>query len=146
MSRIASRKPIDDLELNLSAFANKLPTHWQAKQSNRRGESSVVRKEDMMRFYVSEDVENDVRRCITSWEHQHSISVTGRTEAGELKCFSGTVEAVARAPGLATGELWLVTMRGRLIHLKGRELAAMVPACDAGPAIRIHPMTRTIRS
>jgi hypothetical protein len=111
MSRIASRKPIDDLELNLSAFANKLPTHWQAKQSNRRGESSVVRKEDVMRFYVSEDVENDVRRCITSWEHQHSISVTGRTEAGELKCFSGTVEAVARAPGLATGELWLITMR-----------------------------------
>ena len=29
---------------------------------------------------------------------------------GEIKCFSGTVEAVARAPGLATGELWLVTM------------------------------------
>jgi hypothetical protein len=65
----------------------------------------------MMRFYVSDDVENDVRRCIGSWEHQHSISVTGRTEAGEIKCFSGTVEAVARAPGLATGELWLVTMK-----------------------------------
>jgi hypothetical protein len=65
----------------------------------------------MMRFYVSDDVENDVRRCIRSWERQHSISVTRRTEAGEIKCFSGTVEAVARAPGLATGELWLVTMR-----------------------------------
>jgi hypothetical protein len=36
----------------------------------------------MMRFYVSDDVENDVRRCIGSWEHQHSISVTGRTETG----------------------------------------------------------------
>ena len=35
----------------------------------------------------------------------------------------------------------------RLILLKGRELAAMVPACDAGPAIRTHPpSTRTIRS
>jgi hypothetical protein len=34
----------------------------------------------------------------------------------------------------------------RLILLKGRELAAMVPACGAGPAIRTHPTTRTIRS
>ena len=34
----------------------------------------------------------------------------------------------------------------RLILLKGRELAAMVPACDAGPAIRPHPTMRTIRS
>ena len=34
----------------------------------------------------------------------------------------------------------------RLILLKGRELAAMVPACDAGPAIRTHPTMRTIRS
>jgi hypothetical protein len=33
----------------------------------------------------------------------------------------------------------------RLILLKGRELAAMVPACDAGPAIRTHPTTRTSR-
>jgi hypothetical protein len=144
MSRVVSRSSIDHLELNPRAFANKLPTYLHAKQSNRRGKSSVV--QDMMRFYVSDVVESDVRRCIRSWEHQHSISVTGRTEKGEIKCFSGTVEAVARAPGLATGELWLVTMRGRLIHLKGRELAAMVPACDAGPAIRIHPMTRTIRS
>jgi hypothetical protein len=30
----------------------------------------------------------------------------------------------------------------RLILLKGRELAAVVPACDAGPAIRTHPTTR----
>ena len=30
---------------------------------------------------------------------------------GKVKCFSGTVEAVVRAPSLATGELWLVTMR-----------------------------------
>jgi hypothetical protein len=109
MSRVASRSSIDHLELNPSGFANKLPTYLHAKQSNRRGESSVG--QDMMRFYVSDVVESDVRRCIRSWEHQHSISVTGRTEKGEIKCFSGTVEAVARAPGLATGELWLVTMK-----------------------------------
>jgi hypothetical protein len=43
MSR-ASRKPIDHLELNPSVFANKLPTYFQAKQSNRRGKSLVLRK------------------------------------------------------------------------------------------------------
>jgi hypothetical protein len=37
-------------------------------------------------------------------------------------------------------------LSGRLILLKGRELAATVPACDAGPAIRAHPTTRAIRS
>jgi hypothetical protein len=97
MSRVVSRSSIDHLELNPRAFANKLPTYLHAKQSNRRGKSSVV--QDMMRFYVSDVVESDVRRCIRSWEHQHSISFTGRTEKGEIKCFSGTVEAVARAPG-----------------------------------------------
>src|ERR1700684_2092705 len=35
-------------------------------------------------------------------------------------------------------------LSGRLILLKGRELAAMVPVCDAGPATRTHPPTRTI--
>jgi hypothetical protein len=34
----------------------------------------------------------------------------------------------------------------RLILLKGRELAAVVPACDAGPATRTHPTMRPIRS
>jgi hypothetical protein len=111
MSRVTSRSSIDHLELNHSALASKLPTYLNAKQGNRRGESSVAQKQDMMRFYVSDEVENDVRRCIRSWEHQHSISVNGRTVTGKIKCFSGTVEAVARAPGLATGELWLVTMR-----------------------------------
>jgi hypothetical protein len=72
---------------------------------------SAAQKQGMMRFYVSDDVENDVRRCIRSWEHQHSISVNGRTVTGKTKCFSGTVQAVTRAPGLASGELWLVAMR-----------------------------------
>jgi hypothetical protein len=97
MSRVASRSSIDHLELNPSAFANKLTACLHAKQSNRRGHSSAVQNQNMMRFYVSDDVENDVRRSIRSWEHQHPISVTGRTETGEIRCFSGTVEAVARA-------------------------------------------------
>jgi hypothetical protein len=111
MSQVTSRSSIDRLDLNHGAFANKLPTCLHEMQSKGRGESSAVQKHDRMRFYVSDDVENDVRRCIRSWEHQHSISVTGRTVRGEIKCFSGTVEAVVRARGFAIGELWLVTMR-----------------------------------
>jgi hypothetical protein len=34
----------------------------------------------------------------------------------------------------------------RLILLKGRELAAMVPACGRPPTIRTHPTMRRIRS
>jgi hypothetical protein len=71
---------------------------------------SAAQKQGTTRFYVSDDVENDVRRSIRSWEHQHPISVNGRTVTGKTKSFSGTVQAVARAAGLATGELWLVTM------------------------------------
>jgi hypothetical protein len=108
MSQVTSRSSIDHLDLNHSAFANNLPTYLHAKQSKRRGGSSAVQRQDTVRFYVSDDVENDVRGCIRSWEHRRSISVTGRTATGEIKCFSGTVETVARAPGLA--KLWLVTM------------------------------------
>jgi len=109
----------DDDQVNGAPFAEKLalcdpdllikPTHRQ--DQIRRYPPAQPHKKSPMRFYVSDDVESDVRRCIRSWEHQHSISVTGRTVAGEMKCFSGTVEAVVRAPSLATGGLWLVTMR-----------------------------------
>jgi hypothetical protein len=111
MRRIASRSSINHLELSHGVLSGKLSTYLHTKQGNWRGESSIAQKPDMMCFYVSDDVENDVRRCISSWEHQHSISVNGRTVTGKIKCFSGTVEAVARAPELATGDLWLVTMR-----------------------------------
>ena len=77
----------------------------------RRYPPAQPHKKGTMRFYVSDDVESDVRRCIRSWERQHCISVNGKTVTGNTKCFSGTVEAVVRAPSLATGELWLVTMR-----------------------------------
>ena len=85
------------------------PEHSQ--DQIRRYPPAQPHKKGTMRFYVSDDVESDVRRCIRSWEHQHYISVIGRTMTGKVKCFSGTVEAVVRAPSLATGELWLVTMR-----------------------------------
>jgi hypothetical protein len=99
MSRVASHSSIDRLELNPSAFANKVPTYLHARQSNRRGEPPAVRPQDMMRFYVSDDVEDDVRQCIRSWEHRHSISVTGRTETGEGElrpCRGGTWFGISR--------------------------------------------------
>ena len=109
----------DDDQVDGGPFAEKLalcnpdlliePEHRQ--DQIRRYPPAQPHKKGPMRFYVSDDVESDVRRCIRSWEHQHSISVTGRTMTGKVKCFSGTVEAVVRAPSLATGELWLVTMR-----------------------------------
>ncbi len=111
MRRIASRSSINHLELSHGVLSGKLSTYLHAKRGNWRGESSIAQKPDMTCFYVSDDVENDVRRCIRSWEHQRPISVNGRAATGEIKRFSGTVEAVARAPSLATGELWLVTMR-----------------------------------
>jgi hypothetical protein len=111
MHRITPRSSINHLELNHGVLSGKLTTYLQVKQRGGRSESSIAQKPDMMCFYISDDVENDVRRCIRSWEHQRPISVNGRAVTGEIKCFSGTVEAVARAPSLATGELWLVTMR-----------------------------------
>jgi hypothetical protein len=89
----------------MSRVSSRLP-----QQSGLRRESLAAYRQGTVRFYVSDDIANDVRRCIGSWESQRSISVNGRTGTGEIKCFSGTVEAVTRAPSLATGELWLVTM------------------------------------
>jgi hypothetical protein len=30
-------------------------------------------------FYISDDLENDVRRCIQSWERQYPIAIRGLT-------------------------------------------------------------------
>jgi hypothetical protein len=110
MGRFTSCGSDAHLESNRDRFARKLPAYREAKHSGRRRETSAAQPQNMMCFYVSDSVENDVRRCIRSWEHRHAITVSGRTMTGEIKSFSGTVEGVARAPG-AGGDLWLVTMR-----------------------------------
>jgi hypothetical protein len=33
-------------------------------------------------FYISDDLENDVRRCIQSWERQYPIAIRGLTVEG----------------------------------------------------------------
>jgi hypothetical protein len=95
---------------NPDTLARKLSTCLD-RYGGRRRETSAAQSQKPMRFYVSDDVENDVRRCIRSWEHRHAITVNGRTVTGEVKSFSGIVEGVARAPSAAAGDLWLVTMR-----------------------------------
>jgi hypothetical protein len=95
---------------NPDTLARKLSTCLD-RYGGRRREASAAQPQNTMRFYVSDDVENDVRRCIRSWEHRHAITVDGRTVTGEVKSFSGIVEGVAPAPSAAEGDLWLVTMR-----------------------------------
>jgi hypothetical protein len=99
------------LRADHNTFARKPAGYSHTKHGSRRHESSIVQKHNMTRFYVSDDVESDVRRCIRSWEYRRAITVNGRTMTGETRSFSGTVEAVARAPSAAAGDLWLVTMR-----------------------------------
>ena len=61
-----------------------------------------------MTFYISDDFENDVRRCIRSWERQDPIIITGATIEGQIKEFIGTVQTIDRDPGRAEGKLWRV--------------------------------------
>ena len=109
MGRFAASGSDTHLGLSRDILARKVSTYRDRKHGGRRSETSAAHPQNMMRFYVSDDVENDVRRCIRSWEHRHAITVDGRTVTGEVKSFSGIVEGVARAPG--AGDLWLVTMR-----------------------------------
>jgi hypothetical protein len=59
-------------------------------------------------FYVSDDFETDIRRCIQSWERQDPITVTGITLEGQIKGFTGTVQTIERDFCRAAGRLWRV--------------------------------------
>jgi hypothetical protein len=62
-------------------------------------------------FYISDDLEDDIRRCIQSWERQDPIVITGVSIEGQIKEFSGTVQTIHREPGRAEGKLWWVLIR-----------------------------------
>jgi hypothetical protein len=62
-------------------------------------------------FYISDDLENEIRRCIQSWEFQDPITITGVTVEGQVKDFTGTVQAIHRDRRRAAGRLWRVTIR-----------------------------------
>jgi hypothetical protein len=57
-------------------------------------------------FYISDDLENDVRRCIQSWERQYPIAIRGLTVEGEVKHFAGTVQTIDHDSKRAIGRLW----------------------------------------
>jgi hypothetical protein len=62
-------------------------------------------------FYISDDLENEIRRCIQSWEFQDPITITGLTVEGQIKGFTGTVQTIHRDRRRAAGRLWRVTIR-----------------------------------
>ena len=111
MSQVTSRVSVTYLGSNDGFLGGEFPTHLHAERGDRRRKFLAAQEHHLVRFYVSDDDESDVRLCIHSWEYRHSITINGRTSVGEIKCFSGTVEGVARALDLAAGEFWLVTMR-----------------------------------
>jgi hypothetical protein len=59
-------------------------------------------------FYVSDDLETDIRRCIQSWERQDPITITGVTPEGQIKGFTGTVQTIERDACRAAGKQWRV--------------------------------------
>jgi hypothetical protein len=62
-------------------------------------------------LYFSDDFENEIRRCVQSWENQSPITITGVTVEGQIKDFTGTVQAIDRDPQHALGKLWRVIIR-----------------------------------
>jgi hypothetical protein len=63
-------------------------------------------------FYISDDLENDIRRCIQSWERQDPITITGVTVEGRIKDLTGTVQAIDRDASRGPGRPWRVVIRG----------------------------------
>jgi hypothetical protein len=62
-------------------------------------------------FYISDEFETDVRRCIQSWERQDPITIIGLTVDGGIKDFTGTVQTVERDSCRDAGKLWRVMIR-----------------------------------
>jgi hypothetical protein len=62
-------------------------------------------------FYLSDDPENEVRRCVKSWERQLPITIAGVTVDGKTKDFTGTVQTIDHDPQRGAGKLWRVIIR-----------------------------------
>ena len=62
-------------------------------------------------FYISDECETDVRRCIQSWERQDPITIIGLTIDGGIKDFTGTVQTIERDTCRVAGKLWRVMIR-----------------------------------
>ncbi len=66
----------------------------------------------MAQFYISSaEPESDVQRCRESLVGRFPITITGRTEGGEIKAFTGVVQSVQEQKQNPPGTRWLVTMQ-----------------------------------
>ncbi len=64
----------------------------------------------MSQFYISDDNENDVRRCNESRDDQVVITITGLTIDGHIKAFTGIVQSVEHDEVRDQGKRWRVTL------------------------------------
>jgi hypothetical protein len=69
------------------------------------------RGETVTFFYISDGFENDIRRCIQSWERQDPITITGVIVEGRIKDLTGTVQAIDRDASRGPGRPWRVVIR-----------------------------------
>jgi hypothetical protein len=65
----------------------------------------------MSQFYVSsQEPDMDIRRCRESKSGRFPIIITGRTETGEIKAFTGIVMAVDYLRDNTGDKCWRITM------------------------------------
>jgi hypothetical protein len=64
----------------------------------------------MPQFYISNDDENDVRRCNESRAFRQSITITGLNMNGQVAAFSGFVQSVEHDAKRDGGRRYRVTI------------------------------------
>jgi len=64
----------------------------------------------MSQFYISNDDENDVRRCNESLAFRQSITITGLNMNGQVAGFTGVVQSVAHDAKRDVGRRYKVTI------------------------------------
>jgi hypothetical protein len=82
-----------------------------ATGSGRLPRENRLRGETMTFFYLSDGLENEIRRCVQSWERQVPIAITGLTVDGQTKDFTGTVQTIDHDPQRGAGRLWRVIIQ-----------------------------------
>jgi len=69
-----------------------------ATGSGRFPRAKGLRRGTMTFFYLSDDLDNEIRRCVQSWERQVPITIAGVTVDGQTKDFTGTVQTIDHDP------------------------------------------------
>jgi hypothetical protein len=65
----------------------------------------------MAQFYISSnDPDDDLRRCRESQGYRQPITITGATENGGWKAFTGVVQAIEETVSAPKARRWRVTI------------------------------------